>query len=179
MCSQRGFRFLIWNPVYCVCLCTCEHKLACVRHVLMFCRAIQLYSSAKLRHSALCGLTETKGPQCDTLKARLMRTVHNLKARTVAVHLLLFKSHCLVHRSSSSGNFLFVLSLCDFSASSQLFSTPATAISMFTAAAQAKCCIRKFTSTLFKKNALTSFIITTALQVLQSSHQLLHVFFTL
>lgn len=46
----------------------------------------------------MCELTETKGPQCDTLKARLMRTVHNLKAGTVTLHLLLFKSHCLVQR---------------------------------------------------------------------------------
>lgn len=54
--------------------------------------------------------------------------------------------HRATYFSSSSGNPLFVLSLCDFSASSQPFPTPVTAISMFTVAAEAKCCIRKFPS---------------------------------
>lgn len=62
------------------------------------------------------------------------------------------------------------------SASSKLVPTPVTATSTFTVVAEAKCCIRTFTSPLFKI-ALTSFIITIALQVLQSTHQPLHLFF--
>lgn len=132
-------------------------------------------------NSALCGLTETKALQCDTLKARLMRTMHNLKARTVAVHLLLFKSHCLVQHIPVPPVATFFL-CCLF----EIFLLPR---SCFPPQSQRYACsllqlkLSAVSGSLLplylKKNALTSFIITTALQVLQSSRQLLHVFFTL